>query len=197
MSDEETVSVYDAKAQDYAKLTKNEGMSADLLSFIERIPKGGRVLDLGCGPGHSAGRMAQSGLVVEASDASAEMIKIASGVSGVSARQETFDDLKAIDHYDGIYANFSLLHAERTRVPEHVATITSALKTGGIFHIGMKTGDEQSRDSIGRRYSYFTEAQLEEMLTDNGLTVVHRNHGEDMGLSGEMAEWVVLQSKKA
>ncbi len=197
MSDKETLDIYDAKAHEYAKLTRNEAKNADLLAFIDKVPAGGRVLDLGCGPGHSAGRMAQSGLVVEASDASGEMIKLAAQVPGVNARQEVFDDLDAVDHYDGIYANFSLLHAERSKVPEHVAAIARALKSGGVFHIGMKTGNDQSRDAMGRRYSYFSEAELEKMMTDNALIVVHRNHGNDIGLSGEMAEWVVLQSKKA
>lgn len=197
MSDRETLDIYDAKAQEYAKITKSDADRPELTAFIDMIPTGGRVLDLGCGPGHFAARMAQSGLVVEASDASAEMISIASQVDGVSARIETFDALDAVDHYDGIFANFSLLHAERSTVPDHVATIAKALKSGGIFHIGMKTGRDEIRDSIGRRYSYFTEVELEKMMNDNGLTVLRRSHGEDIGLSGEMAEWVILQSKKA
>jgi SAM-dependent methyltransferase len=196
MSDKETLGIYDAKAQDYAKLTKDDAKNADAAAFIGFVSKGGRVLDLGCGPGHFAAAMAKSGLVVEAVDASGEMVKLAAKHEGVSARQETFDDLNAVDTYDGIYANFSLLHADRTKVPTHIAEIARALKTGGIFHIGMKTGKGEERDGIGRRYSYFSESELEKMMTDNGLTILRRNHGEDIGLSGEMAEWVVLQSKK-
>ncbi|MGB7318396.1 MAG: methyltransferase domain-containing protein [Planktotalea sp.] len=197
MSDQETLGIYDAKAQEYAKITKTDADRAELAAFIEHVAPGGRILDLGCGPGHFAGRMAEHGLVVEATDASGEMVRIASQVAGVSARQETFDALDAVNQYDGIFANFSLLHAERAKVPDHVNAIAKALKSGGIFHIGMKIGDDESRDSIGRRYSYFTEAELEKMMNDNGLSVIWRSHGEDIGLSGEMAAWVVLQSKKA
>ncbi|MGH1578545.1 class I SAM-dependent methyltransferase [Planktotalea sp.] len=196
MSDKETLEIYDGKAEEYAKLTENETKNTDLLAFIDMVKDGGRVLDLGCGPGHSAGRMAQSGLIVDASDASAEMIKIASQQAGVNARRETFDALNVLDHYDGIYANFSLLHAERAKVPDHISSIAKALKTGGIFHIGMKTGTSEARDSLGRHYSYFTENELEKMMNDNGLSVRRRNHGEDMGLNGELAEWVSLQSEK-
>ncbi|MEP5152296.1 class I SAM-dependent methyltransferase [Planktotalea sp.] len=196
MSDKKTLGIYDAKAQDYAKLTVDDAKNADLAAFIDFLPNGGRALDLGCGPGQHAAQMARRGLNVEATDASGEMVKLAAQNEGVSARQETFDDLNGFETYDGIYANFSLLHAQRTKVPEHVSTIARALKPGGIFHIGMKTGAGEERDGIGRRYSYFSEAELEKMLTDNGLTVLRRNHGEDIGLSGEMAEWVILQSKK-
>jgi len=36
-----------------------------------------------------------------------------------------------------------------------------------------------------------------EMLTANGLHLIHRAHGCDMGLSGEMADWVSLQARKS
>lgn len=196
MSDENTLSVYDVKAQEYAELTDGVVNDPDLTCFMNALPKRGLILDLGCGPGHTAGRMAQHGFAVEATDASSEMVKIANQVQGVIARQETFDDLHLIEHYDGIFANFSLLHAQRDAVPAHLTQITRALKAGGIFHIGMKTGSGEKRDRIGRHYCYFTEEELEAMLIENGHTVIHRNHGSNLGLDGVMAEWVVLQSRK-
>lgn len=196
MSDQETLRIYDAEAETYAKLTANTGGHVDLTTFIESLPQGARVLDLGCGPGLNAAVMAQAGLVVEATDASGEMVRLANAQKGVTARLETFDALDADTAYDGVFANFSLLHAERSQVPTHIAQIARALKTGGLFHIGMKTGTGQSRDAIGRRYSYFTQAELEDMLAAQHLTVVYRNHGCDMGLSGEMADWVSLQARK-
>ena len=74
--------------------------------------------------------------------------------------------------------------------------MTRALKVGGIFHIAMKKGSGEARDRIGRRYSYFTESELEEMMTDNGLSVIYRNSGCDKGLDGAMADWVSLQGRK-
>ena len=196
MSDKETLKIYDAKAQEYANLTSKDVESPDLAAFINALPAKAHVLDLGCGPGQFSARMAQLGLTVEATDASAEMVKLANAHGGVSARQETFDALDAVDRFDGIYANFSLLHAKREAVPTHITQIARALKQGGVFHIGMKTGTGESRDGIGRRYSYFTEDELEEIITANGLKIIHRNHGADVGLSGEIADWVVLQSRK-
>jgi SAM-dependent methyltransferase len=196
MSDKDTQDVYDAKAQEYADLTGHDTNSPDLSAFLHELPTGALILDLGCGPGHIARRMAQLGFSVEATDASREMVKIANQLEGVKAHQETFDDLNAGEVYDGIYANFSLLHAKRYAVPEHIAQITRALKPGGLFHIGMKTGTGEKRDGIGRRYCYFSEAELEDMLLANGLTIIHRNHGSDLGLDGVMADWVVLQAKK-
>lgn len=196
MIDRETLDVYDAKAADYANLTLADEAHDDLRSFLGALPAGGRVLDLGCGPGLFAGHMASAGLQVTAWDASAAMIELAQAHAGVSAAQKTFDDLDAVNLYDGIFANFSLLHAERTQVPRHINQIAEALRSGGVFHIGMKTGSGETRDSIGRRYAYFTADELEKMLTDAGLTVFYRNAGRDMGLSGEMADWASLQARK-
>lgn len=196
MSDKETLNVYDAKAEEYAQLTSNDAHSVDLSTFIQNVKTGGRVLDFGCGPGHYAAQMAQAGLVAEASDASSEMVKLANQVEGVRARCETFDALDAVDHYDGIFANFSLLHAPRDAVAGHFEQISRALTSGGVFHIGMKTGSGETRDKIGRRYCYFTETELEDMMNANELTVIYRNSGCDKGLDGSMADWVSLQGRK-
>ena len=69
MADNQTLTVYDNKIQDYIKLTA-EPASQSLSSFIQDIPDGGRVLDLGCGPGGAAAEMAQCGLKVDAIDGS-------------------------------------------------------------------------------------------------------------------------------
>ena len=196
MSDQETLDVYNAKAGEYAELTSNDAENDNLVAFLANVHAGGRVLDFGCGPGHFALKMAEAGFEVEATDASLEMVKLADALDGVNARCETFDTLDAVDHYDGIFANFSLLHAPRDAVAGHISQITRALKNGGVFHIGMKTGAGEKRDRIGRQYCYFNEAELEKMMADNGLSVIHRNTGCDIGLDGKPADWVCLQGRK-
>ena len=65
MGDAETLAVYDAKAGDYAALTDRDRPGVHLRAFIEAMPKGARVLDLGCGPGTSAAEMHNAGLAEE------------------------------------------------------------------------------------------------------------------------------------
>ena len=182
MSDKETLAAYAAKAEDYANLVSRITPDQDLQAFLDAMPSGGRVLDLGCGPGNSARMMGEAGLEVDASDASPEMVAIAKERHGVNARLERFDDLAAQDLYDGIWANFSLLHAPRAEMPRHLAAIHNALKTRGLLHLGLKTGDTEERDEAGRFYAYYSELELLDLLKDAGFKLNTIRQGEMPGL---------------
>lgn len=195
MSDPETVAVYDRQAADYARMTESEARDRQLLAFIADIPAGGRVLDLGCGPGIAAREMSAAGLAVDATDASEEMVALAASMPGVSAWHATFDDIAGTGIYDGIWANFSLLHAPRAAMPGHLAALAKALKPNGRFHIGVKTGEGEQRDALGRLYTYYTDAELSGLLEDAGLHVFERRTGTSRGLDGTMAPWLVLEAR--
>lgn len=193
MADKETLRVYDAKAADYAKLIDSDTKENPYLErFIARLPTGGRVLDLGCGPGLAATRMANAGLQVDAMDGSAEMVAMAAQHDGVTAWQATFDQITGTDIYDGIWANFCLLHASKEAMPHHLAAMVTALKPGGAFHIGMKLGSGSQRDAIGRLYSYYSEPELITLLVAAGLTAGETDHGRTVGLDGTEADWIVV-----
>lgn len=197
MTDRETLAVYDSRAQDYAdRFGTDLEPDTQLRHFLDLLPHEAEVLDLGCGPGRSAAMMAAAGHRVTATDASAEMIALAGKQPGVSARQETFDELSDTDRYDGIWANFSLLHADRPDLPRHVSAIAQALKPGGIFHIGMKTGQGRARDRPGRLYTYVQDPELTSLLVGAGLEPLARWTGSDAGLSGEVEPWIVIQARK-
>jgi SAM-dependent methyltransferase len=192
VTDEKTITVYDDQVEKYANLVSAEKPGAILQAFMNKIPKGGLVLDLGCGPGNSAVQMIKHGLRVDAVDASREMVAYANKTYNLNARQATFDDLDDIEKYHGIWANFSLLHAPIEDFPKYLNAIHKALLPEGIFHIGMKLGDGMHRDSIGRMYSYYTEDELSEHLTNAGFKILDKTFGEEPGLSGEIAPWMTV-----
>ncbi len=160
MSDSETIAVYDAQVDEYANIVEESGVDPALVLFIEHLKPNSFVLDLGCGPGNSSALMRDKGLRIDAVDASKEMVKLASEKYGINARQSTFDDLTVKNTYDGIWANFSLLHASIEDFPRYLNAIHKALVPNGVFHIGMKTGDGMHRDRLGRIYSYYSEKDL-------------------------------------
>jgi len=194
VTDRETISVYDARARDYAQMTSGIETDPRLVDFIARLPAGGQVLDLGCGPGNAAAAIAALGCDVVAWDASAEMVGLARTQPGVRAAQKFFDDLADLDpaSLDGVWANFSLLHAPPERFPAHLADIARALRPGGVFLIALKEGEGAHRDSIGRLYTYYSEAALTAHVDAAGFTVHRVDRGRDPGLSGEISDWISL-----
>jgi SAM-dependent methyltransferase len=198
--DEETLRVYDARAAEYARITQTDAPGPLLAGFIAALPAGGRVLDLGCGPGLDAGHMAAAGLVVEAVDASAAMIEQARARRGVAARQADFDTFVAEGHsaaYHGIWANFSLLHAPRDALPGYLTAIHTALRPGGRFHIAVKTGTGSKRDALGRIYTYYMPDELSDHLRMAGLDPQARSEGREPGLDGKLADWVAISATRA
>ncbi|MEM1107017.1 MAG: class I SAM-dependent methyltransferase [Pseudomonadota bacterium] len=193
--DKETLRVYGAEADRYAEMARDFVELPSLTNFIARLPTGGDVLDLGCGPGWAAARMAEEGLRVTATDATPEMVDMAARHRGVSAHLASFDDIEGEDIYDGIWANFSLLHAPRADLPRYLAALARALRPGGWFHIGMKTGKGEKRDTLGRLYTYVTIEELDRLLRDAALTPHETETGEDPGLDGTVAPWVTMVAR--
>lgn len=195
MSDPETLDVYAKQAQHYADVISDAAGKDPLLArFIKELPRGGHALDLGCGPGTFAGLMADAGLRVTAMDAVSEMIALIPDHPAITPVLGTFDDIAGTDIYDGVWANFSLLHAPRADMPRHLAALHTALKTGGLFHIALKTGDATKRDRLGRKYTYYSEAALSELMTAAGFTVDSATTGRDVGLDGTPADWIALHA---
>ncbi|NNK16300.1 MAG: class I SAM-dependent methyltransferase [Sulfitobacter sp.] len=195
MTDAETLSVYAHKAAEYEAVT-GHAVSEDpvLKKFISALPPGSDVLDLGCGPGLCAAAIAAAGHRVTATDAVPEMVARAKKHAGVTAQLATFDQIEAEEAYDGVWANFSLLHAARDAMPRHLVALQKALKSGGLFHIALKSGQGSKRDSLGRLYTYYTEDELAALLREAGFTVTDRFSGKDKGLDGSLADWIALHA---
>lgn len=194
--DKRTLATYNAKAQDYAaRFDTDAKPGTHVRQFIEAVPKGARVLDLGCGTAGAARHMLAAGLDVDAVDASPEMVRVADTVNGVRARVATFDDLDAVAEYDGVWANFSLLHAPRDKLADYIGAIARSLRPGGMFHIGMKTGVGEARDGIDRMYTYVTQDELTGLLNGAGFTIQSVLIGHGVGLAGTDDPWIVILSK--
>ncbi|MEM9798474.1 MAG: class I SAM-dependent methyltransferase [Pseudomonadota bacterium] len=195
-ADRETLDCYAEQARDYARITGGDFSAADLDRFVAALPAGdGPVLDWGAGPGHDAARLIAHGLDCEASDASPEMVALMAE-KGVSGRCETFDALEPVPRYRGIWANFSLLHAEEGALAGLIERAADALLPKGVLHLGMKRGQGTRRDSLGRRYVYVEAADLDRMTGQAGLERIALAHGRSVGLSGEVADHVIHVSRK-
>lgn len=195
MADEQTLAVYDARVDDYIKMTRRSEIDPDLVRFMKHLPNGAKVLDLGCGPATSSVILRENGFLPDPVDASSKMVRMANERHDIGARIATFDQIDEVQVFDGVWANFSLLHARRGEMPGYLAAIHKALKQGGIFHIGMKTGKGEERDDIGRFYTYYTQDELNILLEAAGFTILDFTIGSGGGLSGKIEPWVTILAK--
>lgn len=198
MTDDQTIAVYQTGAARYAELGITPTQARALDRFVNALPAHSHVLDLGCGPGLHARAIMEGGHSVDAIDATQAFVDTAKS-HGVAARLATFEDIAseaAENTYDGIWASFSLLHAPRADVPRYIKALIQALRPGGAFFLGMKIGQGEARDAMGRHYCYFSAAELEDMLTENGLTVTYREDGQEAGFAGSVDPFTLLLAEK-
>ncbi|MAI47399.1 MAG: class I SAM-dependent methyltransferase [Hyphomicrobiaceae bacterium TMED74] len=196
MSDAQTIAAYNKEADRYAELAKTDPAQEGLTSFLELVPIGGLVLDLGCGPGHTAAEMVRRGYLVEALDASAEMARLAKELHGIDVQICDFANFNAVGRFDGVWASFSLLHAAREDFPVSLANINRSLKPNGALFLGMKLGAGDERDKLGRHYIYYSEPELVSLLADAGFETLTRTLGQGLGLAGRVEPWITIISKR-
>jgi len=196
MTDDKTIAFYDNAAFDYAAKFAVSKPDAQLLAFMALLPAGGTVLDLGCGPAFASAHMRNAGFNLDPVDASEGMIKTANDLHDIGARLLTFDEIDMVDAYDGVWANFSLLHAKRADFPRYLRAIATALKPNGVFHVGLKVGEGATRDKIDRFYTYVGVPELQDLLQDAGFDVLATDLGEGVGMAGTNDPWVVIRARK-
>ena len=196
MTDPKTIAFYDGAADQYDNCFDSGAASTALKDFLALLPDEAEVLDLGCGPARASVHMRNAGFRPDPVDASQGMIDLANETHGIGARLLTFDKIDMVAAYDGVWANFSLLHAPKQDLPKHFAAIATALRGGGVFHIGMKTGTGEKRDRIERLYTFVTVDELHDMMKDAGFKVIFYKEGSDVGFAGTNDPFVNMRARK-
>ena len=162
-----TLEYYNKNAGSFAEGTQDVDFTMMQDSFLEYIPKGGYILDFGCGSGRDARYFKDKGFRVDAVDGSEEMVRVAAAHSGLPVRLMLFQDLDAEEEYDGIWACSSILHLDRTELAEVMQKIRAALRPGGILYTSFKYGDF-SGERNGRFFTDMTEDSFDRLLEDTG-----------------------------
>jgi SAM-dependent methyltransferase len=150
--DDGTLQFYRDNAQAYADWAK--APSTRLVRFLELLPSGASILELGCGAGNHSAVMLAEGFALRATDGSPEMAVIASRRLGHPVEAMRFDQLDAQEAYEGVWASACLLHVPRDELESILARIHRALKPSGVFYASFKIGESDGRDKLGRYYNY-------------------------------------------
>lgn len=159
----DTLNYYNSKAAEFISGTIDVSFSEIQDMFLAYIPKGGHILDFGCGSGRDTKYFLSKGYVVDATDGSEQLCKLASKYTGITVKQMLFEELEAVEEYDGIWACASILHVEKGSLPSVLRKMVNAVKSGGTIYTSFKYGDFEGVRN-GRFFTYLTEQSLKEII---------------------------------
>jgi SAM-dependent methyltransferase len=151
--DAATLAFYTKEAATYAAKGW-DGLNHDLTVFLNRLPPGARILELGCGAGRDAAAMLARGFNVEPTDGCPAMAQEAEKRLGRPVRVMRFEALAANAEYDAVWANAALLHVPRDALLNILTRVHRALKPGGHHFASYKGGTREGRDTLGRFFNY-------------------------------------------
>jgi ubiquinone/menaquinone biosynthesis C-methylase UbiE len=175
------IDAYNKTAATYTKLYFDDLSDATLFDeFLSLLPKGSRVLDIGCGPGNVTKYMAEKGYEAEGIDLSSEMIKIAR--SKVPDLKFTEMDMRKLtyhpDSFDGLLVSYSLIHVPSVDADKTIAGFKRIVKPGGFIQILVQKGEKDfmTADTFqaGQRVflNLHTLTSMRELLTENGFEII-------------------------
>ncbi|MEE9588327.1 MAG: class I SAM-dependent methyltransferase [Hyphomicrobiaceae bacterium] len=192
-TDKRTLAYYDQNAADYAAQPADQEDCDLLKRFVALLPPGSAVLDLGAGSGWATQEFKQAGFDVSAIDGSAGLAAQATARTGVAVQVVRFEDIDFVDAFDGIWAAYSLHHAERGALANILRRLKRALRPGGLVMISVKSGEEEKRDSLDRLYAHYSREALARIITrEMGLGVIHAEERSGYGADGVACELVAL-----
>ncbi|MER5964533.1 class I SAM-dependent methyltransferase [Streptomyces sp. NPDC002057] len=187
----------------------------NLVSYVERglLPAGGRVLDLGCGPGRNALHLASLGYRVDAVDLSPTAIRWAeerareAGATGIRfVRGDAFAAGTALDGpYDLVHDSGCFHHLPPHRRVSYLALLDRVLAPGGHLSLTAFAAGEGGMGSERPDADFYRQGRLDGGLayTDTslraifaGLTEVElrrmRDEATDSPAFGESFLWTAL-----
>ena len=154
------------------------------------------MLDFGCGSGWAAHALEGQGFRVSALDGSAGLAEEARRRYGIAVRVARFEELDDDALHGGIWASFCLLHDSRAAMPGPLARLARALAPGGWLYLGLKEGAGERRDRLGRRYTYFGEAEIGALLAAAGFPEVEITVEQAAGYDGTMTGMMHILARR-
>jgi SAM-dependent methyltransferase len=160
---------YETHADEYERQTKDLKPVTFLTEFMNTLPTGAKVLDLGCAYGRDTAEFIQHGYSVLGVDYSSSLIARAKEL--VPEAMFQVGDFRRMElepqSFDAVWAYMCFLHLQKREVPALLTRLATAMKPSGIFAVGMKVGDGEGMIE-DRRYEgalkYFAQYGEEEFL---------------------------------
>jgi SAM-dependent methyltransferase len=171
----QTTATYDAIGPTYAARWQERGALLDHIDrFLEWVPAGGVVVDVGCGPGLDTAVFRRRGFRVVGVDLSWGMMQAGRRPVGVLPLVQA--DMRALPlpaaAVDGLWASASLLHLPQEDVAQTLRRFAAVLKPGGVLYLAVKMGDDARwvpnayQSNHSRFFTFWRPDKLDALLAD-------------------------------
>jgi 2-polyprenyl-3-methyl-5-hydroxy-6-metoxy-1,4-benzoquinol methylase len=167
-----TIESYEAYADSYYALVPQAVNPADQTAFrrvAEIAGAGGRVLEIGSGPGWDADFLETLGLTVRRTDATQRFLELQ------AARGKKGELLDVITDpvggpYDAVVAMCVLIHVPHAETDQVLRKLVQSLRPGGAFIVSMRDGDGETSGKY--HMSYWRRDEFVARLEQAGLEVI-------------------------
>jgi SAM-dependent methyltransferase len=157
-----------------------EPIRAAIERFVDVLPSGARVLDLGCGPGREIAHMQARCIDAIGLDSSAEMLRQAEKCVGPDCLvRGDMLELAHLGHgsFDGVLALASLQHIHHSDLDRALVQIRGVLRPAGLLLVITKLGagtylDTRLGEGFVRPTALWTESGLQSHLAAAGFGVL-------------------------
>ncbi|WAR43558.1 class I SAM-dependent methyltransferase [Methylomonas rapida] len=191
-----TLDFYNTQAPQYVAETVDLDVSNIRNLFLNHIPEGGHILDLGCGSGRDSRFFLAHGCSITAVDASDELANLASEFIGQPVENLSFQEIDYLEAFDGIWACASLLHCPKSAMGGVMQRMTKALKPNGIIYMSFKYGTDERIDERGRFFNDYTEASMSKLLAEYAELQIVEIFTETKPLRSGFQTWLNVFARK-
>ena len=183
-----TINAYEDYAERYDALVRhvpNQREQKWLKRLVAITGPGGRILEVGSGPGYDADFVEGFGVQVRRTDATKRFLEL----QAARGKHGEFLDLITDDlggPYDAVLALCVLIHVPREQTDQVLAKIVGSLRPGGAFLVSMRIGDGET----GGEYHtvYWRRDDFAARLESAGLVLV----GDEFNVGRDREEWTTF-----
>ena len=197
-----TVKTYNKLGQKYSNAVANASPKA-MTSFIKRLKKNSRILDVGCAGGRDMKIFNEKGFTAVGIDVSNALLKIAKkeAPKGKFFKMDVLELKFPKNYFDGVWADAVLIHLTKKDLPKALKNIYETLSDRGIFYASFKYGQgeklvkEKPFTNDARFYSYYKKQELEHLLKKSGFKIIKSTFlADDLKRPG--VKWISIFAKK-
>jgi SAM-dependent methyltransferase len=195
-----TISEYQLTAASFREGTWGHDVSQNRAALIAALPNTpGKILDLGCGPGRDLVAFQGLGHSVTGLDATPAFVEMAKSAANCPVLEQSFLSLDLpADHFDGIFANASLIHVPTNEMLRVLKDLHKSLVDRGSLLMSMVRGDSEgfSDRPTGSRYVAGWEYDvLAPHLITAGFQILNHYY-RPPGMPIEQQSWLVIVAQK-